>query len=105
MASRSRMRTASANRTAFARAAPWPSPATTGTARRGTWCSPAPEGRPAHRHHSPLCDRPLTTNDATDTTLRTQVRAAAYPTRRPLRVAKGLGNQAIVGSICPTNAW
>ncbi len=52
---------------------------------------------------SPLCDRPLTTNDATDTTLRTQVRAAAYPTLRPLRVAKGLGNQAIVGSICPTN--
>ncbi len=52
---------------------------------------------------SPLCDRPLTTNDATDTSLRTQVRAAAYPTLRPLRVAKGLGNQAIVGSICPTN--
>jgi len=52
---------------------------------------------------SPLCDRPLTRNDATDTTLRTQVRAAAYPTLRPLRVAKGLGNQAIVGSICPTN--
>ncbi|MCA9588596.1 MAG: hypothetical protein KC657_24940 [Myxococcales bacterium] len=34
-------------------------------------------------------------------TLGEQARAKAYPGIRPLRVAKGLGDRAIVGSICP----
>jgi len=40
----------------------------------------------------PLCDA---------TTPTTQVRGKAYPTIRELRVAKGLGNQGVVASICP----
>lgn len=32
-----------------------------------------------------------------------QVRAKAYPTIRPLRVAQGLGHRAVVGSICSTD--
>jgi hypothetical protein len=32
-----------------------------------------------------------------------QVRAKAYPGIRQLQVLKGIGNQAIVASICPAN--
>ncbi|HEY2365775.1 MAG TPA: hypothetical protein VGH87_05280 [Polyangiaceae bacterium] len=40
----------------------------------------------------PLCDT---------TTPTMQIRGKAYPTIRELRVAKGLGNQGVVASICP----
>jgi hypothetical protein len=40
----------------------------------------------------PLCDTTVPTM---------QVRGKAYPTIRELRVAKGLGNQGVVASICP----
>jgi hypothetical protein len=33
-----------------------------------------------------------------------QIRGKAYPTIRELRVAQGLGDRGIIGSICPTNA-
>jgi hypothetical protein len=36
-------------------------------------------------------------------TLGQQVRGKAYPTVRELRVVKALGDQGILGSICPTN--
>ncbi len=49
---------------------------------------------------SPLCDKPLTKNDGTDTTLRTQIKAKAYPTIRELRVVRGLGQQGVAASIC-----
>ncbi len=41
-------------------------------------------------HNPPLCA----------VTLGQQIRAKAYPTTRPLRVAQGLGERAIIGSIC-----
>jgi len=53
-------------------------------------CAPGSAGATAN-DGPPLCDPSART---------TQVRAAAYPSIRELRVAKGLGAQAFVGSIC-----
>jgi len=47
-------------------------------------CSP---GRPAY---PPLCSA----------TVGEQIRGKAYPTPRPLRVARGLGDRGVIGSIC-----
>lgn len=53
--------------------------------------------------NDPSCDcaDPTRNPPLCTATLGEQVRAKAYPGIRPLRVAKGLGERAIVGSICP----
>jgi hypothetical protein len=47
---------------------------------------------------------PLCQDAATGTFSNVQVRAKAYPGLRELEVLKGLGDQGIVGSICPANS-
>lgn len=39
------------------------------------------------------------------TTLGEQLYAKAYPSSRPLRVARALGSRAVVGSICSSDAY
>jgi len=48
---------------------------------------------------NPICQDP-----ASGTFSTTQRRAKAYPGLRELEVLRGLGEQAIVGSICPANS-
>jgi hypothetical protein len=55
-------------------------------------------GGPVAMTHSPLCQNP-----ANNTYSAQQVRAKAYPGIRELQVLQGLGPQAIVASICPSN--
>jgi len=54
---------------------------------------------PVMNTRTPLCQNPVTNAYSS-----TQVKAKAYPGIRTLQVLQGLGSQAIVASICPSNA-
>jgi hypothetical protein len=55
----------------------------------------------------PSCDCALSERNPPlcGATLGTQLRGKAYPTMRPLRVARGLGDRGVIGSICSETSY
>jgi hypothetical protein len=56
-----------------------------------------PQNADPSAQHNPLCQ------DSTGVYSTTQTRAKAYPGTRELQVLAGIGDQAVVSSICPSN--